>query len=183
MKITLAARFAVLSLGIGAIASAQHPPSTPNTEPGQAAAQDREKTLGLDNGRHWNAILDVNWRIGYLDGLIDGWKLRAYTEESIRGRVINAMTSSGSFTTNEVAKMVTAAYSNTENLNLPVGWIALACLAVQRGETTTEAVFLALRQFLTGLQSKPEYSADELDPLPAILASRPKTPIAQPKPN
>ncbi len=133
-------------------------------------AQDRH-TGSLSNGRYWNAIIEER-RVGFLDGMLAGWYLRGSTEKVMSGSVILATTSSGHFTTNELSQMITAAYSHAENLNLPIGWVVLACMAVERGETSQEAALVALRQFLKNLpQDILLDRLERVDPLPTIAAS------------
>jgi hypothetical protein len=137
---------------------------------GEAQAQDRH-TGSLSNGRQWNAITEER-RVGFLDGMLQGWYLRGSTEKVISGSVILATTSNGHFTTNELSMMVTSAYSHAENLNLPIGWVALACMAVERGETSQEAALVALRQFLGSLpQDILLDRLERVDPLPTVEAS------------
>ena len=49
-----------------------------------------EMTFGLYNGRHWQSISDKGWRIGFIEGLLDGWELRGTTEPEVYGLVILA---------------------------------------------------------------------------------------------
>jgi hypothetical protein len=71
--------------------------------------------------------------------------------------------------------MVTSVYEEPENLELPIGWVTMACFAVQRGETTRVAVFMALRKHLSNqLQRKEPHLANDVDPVDVIQNSRPK---------
>src|SRR5579872_2251273 len=98
-----------------------------------AAEERNDKTFGLENGRLWNS-LQPDYRHVFLLGVLHGWQLRGNTEEVMKGRVINAFASSGNFHSDELADMVTSVYADTENVALPIGWVALASLAVERGE-------------------------------------------------
>lgn len=71
--------------------------------------------------------------------------------------------------------MVNLAYEDPENLSLPVGCVVMASFAVQRGETTREPVFAALRKFLADLLSRPgnKYGS-ESSPVDVILKFRKK---------
>jgi len=81
----------------------------------------------------------------------------------------------GKFTTVDVAKMVTSVYEEPENLELPIAWVTMACFAVQRGDTTRDAAFMALRKHLSNeLRRKDAHPFNEVDPIDIILNSRPK---------
>jgi hypothetical protein len=83
-----------------------------------------------------------------------------------------AFNSGGDFTTNDLADMVSSVYAETENIALPIGWVAMGCLAVQRGETTRAAVFLALRKYLGDVSNKKGFL--DIDPIEVIIKSLPK---------
>ena len=106
-------------------------------------------------------------------GLLDGWNLRGFTQETIKGKEIIVMSSGGKFMTDDLANMVTSIYADTENVGLPVGWVAMGCLSVQRGETTRDLVFKALRKHLADLMgSQGTHYGNEVDPIDVILRSR-----------
>jgi hypothetical protein len=138
-----------------------------------ATDEPNDKTFGLENGRFWNT-LKPDWKGVYVRGIYHGWKLRGNTEETMLGKVINAFVSSGNFDTNDLAAMVTSVYADAENLALPIGWVVLASLAVERGETDRTTVFLALRKQMTELLSGSARPNTAFDPLDTILASRGK---------
>ena len=119
------------------------------------AAKNPDETWEMKNGRFWNDLpSDDSTRSIFLVGMLDGWHLRGFTEATIKGKVILAFNSGGDFTTNDLADMVSSVYAETENIALPIGWVAMGCLAVQRGETTRAAVFLALRKYLGDVSNK-----------------------------
>ena len=137
-----------------------------------AADEPNDKTFGLENGRFWST-LKPDWKGAYLLGMLHGWELRGNTEKSIPGKVINALASSGNFDTNDLAAMVTSIYADTENIALPIGWVALAAMAVERGETNRNTVLVALRKQMTELLSGNSRRTEAcFDPLDTILASR-----------
>jgi hypothetical protein len=135
------------------------------------AADGPNETFGMKNGRFWiNLPSNDASRVAFLIGLLDGWELRGYTQDIVSGSVLIAMSSDGYFTTSDMANMVTSVYADTENLTLPVGWVALGCLAVQRGDTTRDAVFMALRKHLSSLRNrKDELSNPEIDAVNVII--------------
>src|SRR5258706_16314731 len=93
-------------------------------------ADDPSRTFGLNNGRFWNSLPNVDTRHTFVMGLLDGWGLRGNTEEATQGRVINAMTGGSHFRTDYLVSLVTSVYADVENLPLPVGWVVMGCLAV-----------------------------------------------------
>ena len=99
----------------------------------------------------------------FLVAMIDGWTLRDNVEDIVRGDVIGAMKATG-MQYGDLMLMVDAAYAHAENLSLPVGWVVMASLAVQRGETTTDVVLVALRQ------ARPK-TAKPLDPCDSEIHS------------
>jgi hypothetical protein len=138
-----------------------------------ALADDKpsDQTFGLSNGRYWNSV-GADFRKIYVIGLSDGWHLRADTEDLMKGEAIYAFSAPGGFHASELATMITAAYAETENTALPIGWVALASLAVQRGEADKNIVFSALRKFMATLQgTKGGRKNTDFDPLPTIIAS------------
>lgn len=114
------------------------------------ADEPNDKTFGLDNGRFWNT-LTLDRKHVYMRGMFDGWLLRGNTEEMAKGSVLIVFTATGKFTTNEMADMVTSIYGDSENIALPIGWVALASLAVERGGTDRNTALAALRKKMTEL--------------------------------
>jgi hypothetical protein len=137
-----------------------------------AAEERNDRTFGLENGRLWTS-LQPDYRPVFHLGIVHGWQLRANTEEVMKGKVINAFASSGNFYSNELADLVTSVYADTENVALPIGWVVLASLAVERGQVDRNTVLTALRKQMTdllnGKRSRPN---TDYDPLETILASR-----------
>jgi hypothetical protein len=136
-----------------------------------SAADGPEATFSMKNGRFWNTLTTNNaYRPAFVIGLLDGWTLRGYTEDVIGGKVIVAMSGTGQFTTDDLAEMITSVYAETENLTLPVGWVVLGCLAVQRGEATRDLVFMTLRRHLSSLRaSKEKLSNSDVDAVRVIM--------------
>jgi hypothetical protein len=135
-----------------------------------------DETFRLKNGRFW-ASLPSETQPMYLAGIVEGWELRADTEELVQGKVINALRRGGSVTYSELARMVSTAYSSAENLSLPIGWVLMADLAIQRGETTIEAVFPALRRHLSSISArKGGVESPGISPIDAILEVQIKRP-------
>jgi hypothetical protein len=140
-----------------------------------SAAEPADQTLHLKNGRFWNVLESAENRHAFVLGLMDGWQLRGDTQDIIKGSVIIAMSGSGRFTTVDLTNMVTSIYSEAENLTLPVGWVVMGCLAVQRGETTRDIVMMTLRRHLaTVMARKDELSSAEIDPVELIIGLRPQ---------
>lgn len=140
------------------------------------AAGKPDETFGMKNGRFWNNLPpNDSIRSIFLVGMLDGWKLREFTEETVKGKVITTFSAGDTFTTNDLADMVSSVYAETENLALPIGWVAMGSLAVQRGETTRDRVFLALRKYLADVSSrKAPIAASDIDPIEVIMQSHPK---------
>ena len=133
-------------------------------------------TFGLKNGRFW-ASLPREAQPLYLEGIVDGWALRGHTEEIVQGKVILALKSGASITYSELAQMVTAAYSSVENLSLPIGWVLMADLSIQRGETSIDAVLPALRRHLASISGrKGGVESPGISPIDAIMAVQIKRP-------
>lgn len=102
-------------------------------------------------------------------GITDGWELRGETENSAMGMVLNALRSDSSITFGELAQMVNSTYRQPENRSLPVGWVLMASMAVQRGETTKEREFPALRRHLSKcLDTSRIVPGSEINPLDTI---------------
>ncbi|HUA17603.1 MAG TPA: hypothetical protein VMB25_02585 [Bryobacteraceae bacterium] len=114
---------------------------------------DMEETRGLRNGRFWNTVSE-SAQLGLLTGMADGWEM-AYRAEVQEHSVLPILAHAwvSDLTHGEISKMVTTTYQQPENLTLPIGWVVLASLAIQRGETTQGTVFPALRKFLADLMS------------------------------
>ena len=123
-----------------------------------------DQTLYLRNGKFWSSLPTETQSI-FLMGVVDGWKLRGDTEELVRGKVALALVPGGNVSYGEMARMVTTAYADPINMSLPIGWVLMAELAVQRGEATNEAVLAALRRHLEDGQVE----APGVSPLDAIL--------------
>jgi len=74
-----------------------------------------------------------------------------------------------------MADLVTAGYGDPVNIELPVGWVFLAELAVKRGATTPELVFGALRSLLYKSNHLTQTTPiSELSPVSAILGASKK---------
>jgi hypothetical protein len=136
------------------------------------AQEDIGRTFGLLNGQYWKEIGSEDARSIFITGMIDGWDARKFTEHvSI---VDNIYSASGRVTMRDIAVMVSAAYSDRTNVNLPIAWVTMACLAIQKGETTKELVFPALRSHMTAM-SQGMHELTEVNPIPVIWkASRPR---------
>ena len=131
-------------------------------------ADNDDQTYGMKNGRFWNALPDDSERSLFLLGLEDGWSLRGHTESTVLGKVILALHPCGSRVTfGEEAEMITAAYKEPENRSLPIGWVMMAGSAIQCGQTTSNAVFPALRKHLAGISGK-TVGGDSLIPIDVI---------------
>jgi hypothetical protein len=139
------------------------------------AADGPDQTFGMKNGRFWSGLpSDDATRSAFLIGLFEGWHLRGDTQPIVPGSVIIAMNVSGRFTTDDLATMITSVYADTENLALPVGWVTMGCLAVQRGDTTRDLVFMALRKHLAGLMNRRDgVASSEVDAVNVIMQLRP----------
>jgi hypothetical protein len=132
------------------------------------------ETLGLKNGRFWNA-LPSDSRPYFLIGMFEGWTFRQRRENSISIKEAKVFWASAKFPAVDVTEMVTSVYREPENLNLPIAWVTMACFSVQRGETTRDAVFMTLRKNIsTEMQRTDAHPANEIDPIDIILSSRPK---------
>jgi hypothetical protein len=143
------------------------------------AADNQLTTFNMRNGHFWHELSEAgDYRPAFLMGLMEGWDLRGNTESSVLDSTANALSRSPQFSTDDLAKMISSVYKDPENLSLPVGWVALGCLAVQRGESTKAIVFVALRKHLAHLSEKlatPEgkeegIPASELDAVKLIAA-------------
>lgn len=133
------------------------------------SAADIEQSWGLKNGRYWQeGIVTDGARGCFLAGLMDGWRLRGDTEDSVRGSVLMALEHPTPIKYSELVAMVNSAYAEPENLSLPVGWVLLGALAVQRGEVTKDGVLLALRKHLASLGSTNHLSS-EISPVEIIM--------------
>jgi len=134
-----------------------------------AADDPKELTFELGNGRCWNSMPSEH-RNTFLQGMLDGWSLRGATEESMKGSVMLAFSAGGDFTTNDLADMIASVYADAENLGLPVGCVALGCVAVKRGDTTRDTVLMALRKHMGDLlNSKGTRPGTDLNPINVIL--------------
>jgi hypothetical protein len=137
------------------------------------AASNPDDTYGdMKNGRFWNT-LPSDARPFFLFGMLEGWQLRQLREQYIEAKVAKAFwMSGGGFTMGDLANMVTSVYNEPENLDLPIGWVAMGCYAVKRGDTTRDLVFMALRKHLSDSLSKKAHPAFEDDPIDVIEKSR-----------
>lgn len=134
-----------------------------------AADKDGAETFGLKNGRFWNTLPEGSARPLFLLGILDGWELRGQTEDEVSGKVILALSPCGTIETEELAEMVTAAYKEPENRNLPVGWVMMANFAIQCGRTTRDVVFPALRKHLADVAGKTVFGGAR-GPIDVILS-------------
>jgi hypothetical protein len=110
----------------------------------------------------------------FLEGVYDGWHLRE-TEDTIDGKMVHILAASkgSSLSFEELAEMVNAAYSDPENRSLPVGWVMLADLAIQRGETSRDRVFPALLRHLAAISEKTHGARpSEVSPIDTILSAK-----------
>jgi hypothetical protein len=108
----------------------------------------------------------------FITGMNDGWEARKFTERTAISD--NIFSASGRVRMSDIAAMVSAAYSDRTNVNLPIAWVAMACLAIQKGETTRELVFPALRSHMTAM-SQGMHDLTEVNPIPVIWkSSRPR---------
>jgi hypothetical protein len=138
------------------------------------AADNPDETFGLKNGRFWNSLPD-DAKPYFLIGLFEGWSFHRLRQAAFTVKEARAFTTSARFPTVDISDMLTSVYGNPENLELPIGWATMACYAVQRGDTTRDAVFMALRKALSDeVGRKDAHPANELDPMDVILNSRPK---------
>lgn len=137
-----------------------------------AADRDNLETFGLKNGRFWNEI-PKEARSLFLLGIFDGWELRGHSENEIPGKVLLAL-SGPHVPMGELAEMLDEAYSHPENRSLPVGWVVLADRAIQRGETTPDLVFPALRKQLAERLAG-TVSGDAISPIDTIRSVQTKS--------
>lgn len=138
------------------------------------AADKPEETLGLRNGRFWNSLADEA-RPFFLIGMLEGWQFHQLRAGAFTVKEAKAFWTSTSFTIGDLGDMLTSVYSEPENLDLPIGWAMMACHAVKRGDTTRDAVFMALRKALSDeVRRKDPHPANALDPMDVILNARPK---------
>jgi hypothetical protein len=138
------------------------------------AEEPGNKTFGLDNGRFWNTLTPAN-RQTYVEGILQGWQLRGFTEELVEARVLHLFNADGQFNSSDVADIASTIYRNADNLPLPVGWVVLAALTVERGENDTHTILAALRKKMSELRKtrEPRMGTD-LIPIDAILGGKKK---------
>jgi hypothetical protein len=129
------------------------------------------------DGRYWNSLPPTS-RIFFLSGFFEGWNQRGAEDDTVSGLVLLATsTGGGSFTYGNLASMVDSAYKDAENLSLPIAWVVMGSLAVQRGETTRDVVLAALRKHQAEIWNKSGgLTAKEYSPLYTIQALNKKTP-------
>ena len=121
--------------------------------------------------------MSSNERIAFVRGVIDGWALRESTEDNVSSGGPSMMNGISPTRSSELARMLDLAYANDENLNLPIGWVLMGSLAVQRGETTTEVVMQRLRRHLADVSFRgTPVDRTELNPIDAISSVTKKTP-------
>ncbi len=146
-------------------------------------ADDPEQTLGMKNGRFWNNLSvppsittktgsgEETNKVVFLVGLIEGWKLESLTKDTIPAKEALAWRGGPESTISDLAATVTAVYKDTENQPLPIGWVVMGAFAVQRGDTTRDLVFMALRKHLSKMMDGQPRPAAELDPTDVIIQS------------
>lgn len=138
------------------------------------AADNPDVTYGLDNGRFWNRLPD-DAKPYFLIGMLEGWLFRQDRADFITVKEAMAFRAGATFPIGDLQNMLTSVYKEAENLELPIGWAMMACYAVQRGDATRDAVFMALRRALSDeMRRKDAHPANELDPMDVILNSTPK---------
>jgi hypothetical protein len=138
------------------------------------AADKQDETYHLKNGRFWN-VMPSEVRPYFLTGILEGWSFHQSRAAFITVKEARAFSTTATFTVGDLENMLTSVYGDPENLELPIAWAMMACDAVQRGETTRDAAFMALRKALSDeLKRQEPHPANELDPLDVILKSRPK---------
>jgi hypothetical protein len=128
-----------------------------------------EETLGLKNGRFWSHLGSVEYESVFLVGLTDGWALRGTTKTTIPGRELIVWEPGPNSTFSDLAATVTSVYKETENQPLPIGWVVMGAFAVQRGDTSRDLVFAALRKRLSQIMDGPNLPISGLDPIDAIM--------------
>jgi hypothetical protein len=133
-----------------------------------------DETFRMKNGRFWNGLASPDSQLAFLRGLMDGWELRGMTKDVVLGKELIVWRGNPKSTMGDLAEMITSVYAETENQPLPVGWAAMACLAVQRGDATRESVLMALRKHLAAQLGRSDpRPVNEIDPTTLILELRP----------
>lgn len=141
------------------------------------AADNPEETFQMKNGRFWNHLgpSTDDYQSAFLLGLFDGWALRGMTKDTILGKELIVWSGGPKSTVSELATMITSVYEEPENLPLPIGWVVMGAFAVQRGDTTRDVVFMALRKHLAKMLDSPAAArVSELDPIDVIMQLRKK---------
>jgi hypothetical protein len=125
----------------------------------QKSNNETDKTFELLNGHDWTKLTS-NERLFLLTGLADGWTFREETEDTANGSVLNAWGFAGNnFQYTDLVKMIDLSYAEPENLTLPVCWVVMASMAIQRGDTTRDVVLTALRKFMASITSGELYGS------------------------
>jgi hypothetical protein len=120
----------------------------------------------LKNGRFWTQGLHTgNQRHAYVLGMLDSWEFRTSVQDRISGAELSAFVA-GNSRTEDLTAMIDSVYGQPENLSVPIGWIAVACLAVQRGEWKRDAIMTELRAHLERLRPG---TSQETSPLGVIF--------------
>lgn len=116
----------------------------------QPAPIQLDQTFGVKNGRYW-LRLGTGAQAAFLAGLADGWFLGLTTQPAVLGEHLSAFRSgnAGPVSWADLAHFASSVYSDRENINLPIAWVAAAGLAVFRGETTRESVLPVLRRYVS----------------------------------
>jgi hypothetical protein len=141
-----------------------------------AADDDPEETYGMKNGRFWNQMGPTTdeYKAAFLRALMDGWTLRGMTKDSVLGKELIVWRPGPKATLADLIATLNSVYKETENQPLPIGWVVMGTFAVQRGETTRDLVFMALRKHLTHMMDGQSRGADEVNPIDVILQFRKK---------
>ncbi len=131
-----------------------------------------DQTFQMKNGRFWSHLESDEYKFVYLRGIFDGWDLRGMTKDSISGEEIGAWIGGPKSTISDLSASVTSIYQEPENLVLPIGWVVMGVFAVQRGDTTRDVVFMALRKQLaevTAAQGSRPMPLSEISPIHVIM--------------
>jgi hypothetical protein len=141
------------------------------------AAESPEETFEMKNGRFWNHLGSSrdDYKSAFILGLFDGWALRGMTKATVLGKEVIVWSSGPKSTVSDLATMVTSVYEEPENLPLPIGGVVMGAFAVQRGDTTRDLVFMALRKHLAKMLDSPAATpVSEVDPIDVIMQLRKK---------
>jgi hypothetical protein len=97
------------------------------------------------------------------------------TKDTISGEEIAAWSGGPKSMISDLAATVTSIYQEPENLALPIGWVVMGVFAVQRGDTTRDVVFMALRKHLAEVmdaQGSRPVPLSEISPIQVIIKLR-----------